>query len=514
MKKFAYSLLGLGAMLATSCSMDLEPTGVILDDVAVESAQDCFMFRNGIYGNLRALSTGGYISYPEMQMDGFLGLITNGNRLGPINTGNITSADSDMEGCWGGLYSAIADVNFFLNHAQELVESGKLDAEDVADVNHYIAEARFGRAFFYYWLVDHYCPNYTDDNKGKNLGLPLVDHYAPSADKSTYKGRATLEETYNFIKADLNAAYEGLQKVEETDKSAIRPMSNYLCTWTVKSLQARIALLQRDFRTAYNLANEVINSGVYTLSTRSDYAAMWTTDTNNELIFRPASSKSELGISSTGSAWIGASDFQADYMPVPELVQIGPSDLFDSERDIRYTTFFSERKLLSDGQLILVPIFVKYPGNPTLMQTSTPNLMNMAKPFRLSEQYLIAAEAAQELGMESEAFTLLMTLRKNRISRFTEPSPYTGTTLRDEIRKERRRELLGEGFRLSDLRRWGLGFNRSDVNYLSYPMAATVVVAASREVVYQPNDYRYTWPIPSAELQVNPQIAGQQNPGY
>ena len=76
------------------------------------------------------------------------------------------------------------------------------------------------------------------------------------------------------------------------------------------------------------------------------------------------------------------------------------------------------------------------------------------------------------------------------------------------------KELIGEGFRLSDLRRWNLGFTR-DGNYGSgFPGMDGFIIALGTQVVYTPGDYRYTWPIPSAEMETNPQLAGQQNPGY
>lgn len=66
---------------------------------------------------------------------------------------------------------------------------------------------------------------------------------------------------------------------------------------------------------------------------------------------------------------------------------------------------------------------------------------------------------------------------------------------------------------MSDLRRWGVGFSR----YASYPINPDLEsqwVVAGTSVSYQPNDYRYTWPIPASEMDINPQLKGQQNPGY
>ena len=76
------------------------------------------------------------------------------------------------------------------------------------------------------------------------------------------------------------------------------------------------------------------------------------------------------------------------------------------------------------------------------------------------------------------------------------------------------KELIGEGFRLGDLRRWGDGFIRDgDYESIGYELNGYIINSAVR-VSFSPNDYRYVWPIPSAEMIVNPQMKGQQNPGY
>ena len=83
------------------------------------------------------------------------------------------------------------------------------------------------------------------------------------------------------------------------------------------------------------------------------------------------------------------------------------------------------------------------------------------------------------------------------------------------IRDERAKELIGEGFRISDLRRWGLGFNRQ-ANFGAIGMSGVMQIVNNytNNVVLNANDYRYVWPIPQFEFTVNPNIAGQQNSGY
>ena len=94
-------------------------------------------------------------------------------------------------------------------------------------------------------------------------------------------------------------------------------------------------------------------------------------------------------------------------------------------------------------------------------------------------------------------------------------SRYSGVALMEQIKTERVKELIGEGFRLGDLRRWKQGFDGRDGNYAKagYDLDGFLINMAM-DIKYTSTDYRYVWPIPSAEMVVNPQLKGQQNPGY
>ncbi len=508
MKKIFLSLLLAGSLL-TSCDMDLNPAGSINDKEAIETARDCERYRNGIYNNIRALSVGPYIYYTEIQMDQFLGTIMNGNRIGNLSNGVILSSDTDIESIWGGLYGAIGSINYFLPRAQAVLEKEDLTNEDRININHYLGDAYFARGFFYYWLLDHFCPDYKSENEP--YGLCLVTDYDPTADKATYPGRSKLSETYTFIEKDLDTAYTLLKEFEElgTDDNAtmLTPYAPYVSSYAVRALQARLALLKKDYATAKKYADEVIQAGTWRLQARLTYAGIWKNDQSTEFIFRPISSSAELGISSTGSAWISTNQYAADYLPSADVV----NHLY-GDKDCRKDAFIGSRDLLNDGTFVSgAPTFVKYPGN-TSLDTDDPRLLNMGKPFRLSEQYLIAAEASYELNLAADANQYLYDLRRVRISGYKQEI-FAGTELRDQIRLERNRELIGEGFRMSDLRRWGLGFERNST-YTNIPGIDDILVQAGLNVTYQPNDYRYTWPIPASEMQVNPQLTGQQNPGY
>mgnify|MGYP003391526541 CR=1 FL=1 len=48
----------------------------------------------------------------------------------------------------------------------------------------------------------------------------------------------------------------------------------------------------------------------------------------------------------------------------------------------------------------------------------------------------------------------------------------------------------------------------------TYQQELTPSVAAGRAMKYDKDDHRFTWPMPKTEMDSNPQLKGQQNPGY
>ena len=503
-KYFVAALLAAGTVL-TSCDMDLRPIGALDDQTAIQSVNDCLRFRNGLYSSLRGLTTGSYVYATDLQADEFHATTYYGNRMGFFTSGNILSSDGDITGYWSSGYSVINSANYLIERMQPLLANEEgLSQEDRAALERYNAETHFIRAYVYFWLTQRFCEDYSSETaQAAHKGLPLVTAYNPTGDSGAYPGRSTQDETYALIDSDLQIAYDGLSTFEQDDQSCLAPNASYLSTYAIRAFQARIALQKGDNATALNYAQEVINSGLYPLTEIADYTTMWTEDEGSEVIFRPFMSATELG-NSTGSTYLSYNLDNADYIPTSDVL-----NLYDWERDIRFSTFFTQWAL--GDQQIPARVFHKYPGNESLKTSSTPNYMNMPKVFRTSEMYLIAAEAAIESN-PTLANQYLNDLRAKRIEGY-ESATYTGVGLRDAIRSERQKELVGEGFRLFDLRRWNLGFSRNP-DHPENPDIANIMVPTSVGVSYAADDYRFVWPIPSDELQTNPQMAGQQNPGY
>jgi hypothetical protein len=137
-------------------------------------------------------------------------------------------------------------------------------------------------------------------------------------------------------------------------------------------------------------------------------------------------------------------------------------------------------------------VIVKYPGNPDIDGTAGTYYTNMPKVLRLSEMYLVRAEAYAMMGETSKANKDLTTLRKARIRQYG-TSSHAQDALLEEIQEERAKELFLEGFRLADLKRWEKGFKRQ-------PQIGTITGENYSSLKINSNDKRYTWLIPQHEV--------------
>ena len=139
--------------------------------------------------------------------------------------------------------------------------------------------------------------------------------------------------------------------------------------------------------------------------------------------------------------------------------------------------------------------------------------------FRVAQMYLIDAEAQYRLnGGGLDPLNQLRTARG--LTALTSADVTGNATLVDgteipalfkAIQDERGRELLAEGTRLYDLKRWGQGFQRN----INSNLSPLVDKSGSymQEMKQSSSNPKFVWPIPQSELTQNPNF-GSQNQGY
>lgn len=284
-----------------------------------------------------------------------------------------------------------------------MANDAELSENDKAYINHYVGQAYFSRAYAYFELALHYCKNYDPASAGSDYGIPLVTEYAPSSDYSKYPGRSSLKETFDIIVKDLEQA-SNLVGIQGEAQSA------YITLDVVEALKARVYLEMEDYQNAAAAAQGLINSKRYTLISDGDaYKKMWLNDVGTEAIWQFAMSKTETGSNALGSSFMGIVDKlpRPSYLPVKSVL-----NLYDKENDIRYDAYFTTG--LIDRQVgddIEVTYCSKWPGNPELYEGKSNNV-NKLKAFRISEMYLIAAEAYAMLNQEDKASEMLNELKR------------------------------------------------------------------------------------------------------
>lgn len=509
---FASALVAFGV---ASCDMDKYPYDSLEESTYMTTVNDFANARVGLYSYYRSLTTGGYILTPELQCDDFHAVAGFSNSYGSMYRWDFQSSEGNVQSFWSTYYAHIARANYFIDSYTKAVkgEKGEFTAEELQVLGAYAAEAYFTRAYDYLQLAGLFCEGYNPETAADTYGVPLQLTYSPSSDATTYPGRASLKATYEQIMSDIKAAEELVNPalVLGSGQQAI----NYISKDVVLALKARAALQMKDYATAVDASTTLIAEGNYPLiNTAEDFRNMWVYDEGTEVMWRIYMSPDELG-SATGTTFWGqykqdSTQMQMDYVPALKLVELYEAN------DIRFPAFYAPFNLtVSTGASGWLYVFNKFPGNPNLYASLNvdSHFTNMSKPFRIAEQYLIAAEAYLGLTDLGNAGAYLNQLMGSRIAGFQNASYSDATILLNAIKDERHRELVGEGFRLTDLKRWGQGVKREnsvqDKNLVLYPGAETTT-ALSKEA----NDYRMVWPIPKAEMDVNPQLKGQQNPGY
>ncbi len=477
--KLIYTFIAL-LILVSSCSLDKYPASAIEQTQAFSTLKDATTLRNGLYNLLRASSGGQFIYITDYQSDLLHATLDYGNRGGIIYRWEFLDSDYNLRDMWQINYQLISNINNFLDNVDKIKTTSSADA---ATLTNYIGEAYLMRALAYHRLVIRFAKDYEPSTAEANLGLPLVLHYAPN-DKPS---RATLKQTYDQIVSDLAQA-----KLKLTTVGAAN--SYYLTADAVTALEARVALYMHDWTTAVTKANTIIAN--YPLIDNSTaFETMWKNDTGSEIIMKTFMSTNELA--GQMNVYINYSTGSLKNIPdfVPEQWVV---NLYASN-DIRKSSYLVQAPIVIQSQTYTTAYMInKYQGNPSLFTTAISNYYQMIKLFRSAEAHLIKAEAAYRNNQPDVAVAALNVLRNKRGLASLSTS-LTGAPLFSAIKEERTREMLCEGTRLDDLKRWGDGFSRGPAQF-----SAMVLTGSTTEsLTVAASDMRFVWEIPANDLTTN-----------
>ena len=457
-------------MLLGSCKkdfLDLQPYDSVSSDVAITDVAGMKAALGGAYSNLGNVSLYGRTIplFGDLVADNVYISTINSNRYLDFFQVNYTITNANAQGIWQSAYSTISRANNVINSS----------LESSADVDQLRGEALAIRALMYFELVKFFARPYTVEPNA--LGVPIVLEYDPAL-KPT---RNTVTEVYTQIENDLTAAI-GLMN---EDKS-----SGFFTKYAAKALLARMYQFKGEWSKALTAAEDVINNSGYSLLKLNEVIPFWS---NN----KDRSDKKEVLFEVVFDASNNLGNSSLAYF----FDQTGYGDALATES--LYNTYSS-----TDVRKDLIIVGSDVRNSTDKVVNKFPNAGSAdkddVKVIRMSEVYLIAAEAAYHTGNEPLALTYLNAVAKQRDPSFAGYSS-SGTALLNDILLERRKELAFEGHRYWDLARYSMDVVRVNLAG-NYPGNVPLVIAA--------DNFRRILPIPQAELDANPNIRSQENPGY
>ena len=470
MKKILHPVIILllsAGLLGAGCSKNFlvknPGDGVSADQALLDSsAMQTALY--GAYAELRATDAYGrsLMVLGDLQADNTFVEQANAGRYLSNFSYSVTVNDGVALGMWRNLYAVIQRANQII------------DAKPAGLLASQVRAQAYGlRALSYFRLVNIFARPYTDDKNGK--GVPIVLHY----DLNYLPARSTVDSVYKQIVSDLKTAIPLAPNYTA---------STYLSKYAIEALLAKTYLYMGDNADAETTAVDVINNSGFSLATPTGFNAFWE---NPGIQKNQVEVMFEIDVDLNNNN--GADDLSLIY------IRDGYRDIFASSQ------LYNLYSATDVRQSLLVPGTTKRSA-PAYLVNKFANGSNTAdrdnlKVIRLAETYLVAAEAALP-GNETTARFYLNALMAQRDTSFAGYTS-TGSQLLNDIVQERRKELAFEGDRLYDLNRLKLPVNRV-ANPGSIPGPLSILYTDSKRVQ----------PIPQSEVQANPVIAGQQNPGY
>ncbi len=458
MKKLLIPFLAF-AVVTSSCKKNLElrPTDSIDIEKAFTSVNDLERGLMNVYSfnNITNRIYIGSILADEVKL-------SNENR----GQGQFTfkwqfsSGDGEHNSGWF-TYAFMTDrVNRILSVIDNIPANNPADVDRKARIK---AELIGLRAVATYENLIRFMPNGYEPGA---LGVPVIQKVLAIEDYS----RNTVLEAIDAINTDLATARASTQ-IPDGPTDVVR-----LSKSAIAAYQARTALLSKNWTNAITYATDAITLSGKSLASGITYQNYWKEINESETIWKYKNNTRP----------------QLLWRETDGAVYFEPSDklknMFDRTNDIRYSTFFGSAG--NDTSII-----TKYPGSAAGPQ------INDLKLIRLSEMYLLRAEAYAENNQLALAAADLNDVRRARIAGYVDVSFGNKDQAIAEIMNERFKELSFEGFRFFDLKRKELDITRN----------ASDVQSANWQNL-DAEDYRFALPIPQSEMDANNQMV--QNPGY
>ena len=439
--------------------LELKPPTSLTPEFALATEADLQVALRGAYAGLKSTALYGrsLMVLGDMMADNTYQSALNTNRYTNFNLYNYLVTDGDVAGLWNASYTVILRANNIINSP----------IADNANIQQIKGEAYAIRALAYFNLVRYFGSPYTLDPS--KLGVPIITTYQADLKPE----RAKIADVYTLINKDLTQAFTLMTKFTN---------SSQFSKYSAKALQAKVYLAMGDKTTAKAAALDVITNSGFTAISSAAHTGYWAgvaprTDKVETLLEISFDAVANNAFDALSYIYLQSGNY-GDMLCSSELY-----DLFETT-DIRKSLYATG---IRGG---LASVFVNKYGSFTGDHSDT-------KVIRMSEMYLIAAEASYP----SNTADALKYVNEVTSRRGATAIASSGSALLEAIITERRKELAFEGERYLDMQRLQRNIARSK----NYPAAALSIDFTN---------YRRIMPIPQGELDANPSIKLQQNPGW
>lgn len=431
MKNIAYSILLL--LLFSSCEdlLDVKPTNASNIQNMLSSADGMESILNGSYALSRRVYTNYFIHFSEMiandQEIKFQGTF---QEFRDLANKDMVSSFYFGEIAWETAYMAINNVNLIIDNI------GSVEEQDEDRLSWIKAQASFLRGLLYFDMIRFYGFPYGPDGM-TNADIPLVLKGVSNPTELTYPSKTVNRIVFDQIEQDLLFAYENLPEDE----------SFYASQNSAAAILSRVYLTIEEYQKAADYAGYVIGSDRVGLSSGFFDAFNLTVNSNEDIFTWQQTNLDNEGQNNNGMFAFYASTDEGGRsdMAIRDSFIIATYDSSDSRGGIQYgvekaskiNSMFYEGFGDEADSVLFCSKWLKYNTNITMV--------------RLSEMYLTRAEANKMLNQLPEV--VLEDIKKVRSRAGLDVTGLTSITL-DEIKEERIKELIFEGHRLHDFKRW------------------------------------------------------------
>jgi starch-binding outer membrane protein, SusD/RagB family len=455
--KVMLCLLVIGTLLG-SCEDILEkfPDDQINSEIVFSSLKKADDILIGVYNEIAGTSYLGAGLYLRAAMKGtdFRAIKPSLNERNPLKIEYEYSETPLLNGnafnLWSSCYKALNNLNILLANIDEV--SG-----DDSERNRVKGEALALRAMIHFDLVRTFSYPWINGS-GSAQGIPL----AIQINEVPNLERGTVADVYAQVISDYKEA-EGL----------LAPVDNprFINETAVQALLARTYLYQEDWSNSLTYAQKVISTmGAGSLMNITDFSR---DAFNSESIFELdlIHSNNTVGSSAISAQMTDDNGGQEDI-----LATLSFKALLTEYADDPRGQFFQEDRETSDELSLAKFLDVAAEGSHNVVV------------IRLSEVFLIAAEAAARSNADGAGY--LYELTQRRSASYT-LSTQTGEALVDEIAVERRKELAVEGHGVYDYIRRGKDITRVAADHENISVDKITIASDHYQTIY---------PIPLQEI--------------